>query len=47
MFNKTPPFEITNEMLSEVIAISELATKAAMSDLKHLLRSEPSGSGYQ
>lgn len=34
MFNKNPPFEITGEMLSEVIAISELATKAAMSDLK-------------
>ena len=34
MVNKNPPFEITNEMLSAVIEISELATKAAMSDLK-------------
>lgn len=34
MVNKNPPFEVTSEMLSEVIAISELATKAAMADMK-------------
>lgn len=34
MVNKNPPFEITNQMLSAVIEISELATKAAMSSLQ-------------
>ena len=34
MFNKNPPFEVTGEMLGEVIAISELAAKAAMADMK-------------
>lgn len=34
MFNRNPPFEITGEMLSEVIAISELATKAALTGLR-------------
>lgn len=34
MFNKNPPFEVTGEMLGEVIAISELAAMAAMADMK-------------
>lgn len=31
---KDPPFEITGEMLNEIITISELATKAALSEMK-------------
>ena len=34
MTNKKPPFEITGEMLNDVIAISELVVKASTSDLK-------------